>query len=175
MYTWFKNLFTTTQPEIVMIAAIQNDRGIGYQGDLIHQIKNDMKHFVDATSGHTVIMGRKNWESIPEKYRPLSHRQNIIISRDPNYQATGALVVTSLKEAIAQSDRKKIYIIGGGQIYTLGLPYADTLDLTIVDAHKLADVFFPEFEKSFQLTTCSEEMRDERTNVTYTFQIWKRT
>jgi len=87
-----------------MIAAIQNDNGIGYHGNLIHSIKNDMKHFVDQTTGHSVIMGRKNWESIPEKYRPFKNRQNIVITRDINYDADGALVVSSLQKAVKKND-----------------------------------------------------------------------
>ena len=157
-----------------MIAAIQNDNGIGYQGNLIHSIKNDMKHFVDQTTGHTVIMGRKNWETIPEKYRPFKNRQNIVISRDDSYLAEGALVVSSLEEAIKKSNEKKIYIIGGGQIYNLALPYADTLDITHVDADEAADVFFPTFTDAFKLTSYSEEIYDEKSGFKYQFQIWKR-
>lgn len=157
-----------------MIAAIQNDNGIGYHGNLIHSIKNDMKHFVDQTTGHSVIMGRKNWESIPEKYRPFKNRQNIVITRDINYDADGALVVSSLQKAVKKNDRKKIYIIGGGQIYSLGLPYADILDLTHIQADQPADVFFPEFKEEFDLTEGSGGMYDEKTGLNYEFQIWKR-
>lgn len=157
-----------------MIAAIQNDRGVGHHGDLIHSIKNDMKHFVAQTTGHTVIMGRKSWESIPERYRPMKNRQNIIITRDSSYKVEGALVVSSLGEATKKSNKKKIYIIGGGQIYNLGLPYADTLDLTLIEANNPADTFFPEFESSFKLTEGSGSMHDKKTNLKYEFQTWKR-
>jgi len=157
-----------------MIAALQNDRGIGYQGNLIHSIKNDMKHFVEATTNHTVIMGRKSWESIPEKYRPMKNRQNIIITRDINYMANGALVINSLDEAIRRSNRKKIYIIGGGQIYNLGIEHADTLDLTMIDSDKPADIFFPEFKNDFKLTEGSGSVHDEKTDLHYEFQIWER-
>ncbi|MCA9351966.1 dihydrofolate reductase [Patescibacteria group bacterium] len=174
MFSWFKNLCSHTKPEIIMIAAIQKDRGIGYHGDLIHTIKDDMKHFVDQTTGHTVIMGRKNWESIPAKYRPLKHRQNIIVSRDTNYRADGALVVTSIEDAIKKSDQKKIYIIGGGQMYNLGMAYADTLDLTIIDDTKPADVFFPDFVSMFSNVEKSEWMYDEQSHVRYQFQMWER-
>ena len=157
-----------------MIAAIQNDNGIGYQGNLIHSIKNDMKHFVDKTTNHTVIMGRKNWESISEKYRPFKNRQNIIITRDADYTADGALVVSSFEEAIAKSDREKIYIIGGGQIYTMALPHANTLDITQVYANEPADIFFPRFENDFKLVSSSGKIFDEKTNFDYEFQIWER-
>ena len=157
-----------------MIAAIQSDRGIGYKGDLIHSIKNDMKHFVEQTNGHTVIMGRKNWESIPEKYRPLKNRQNIIITRDIHYVAKGAIVVSSLGQALKKSIHGKIYIIGGGEIYNLGLEYADTLDLTIIHSEKPADVFFPKFEKKFNQISGSGIISEKKTQLNYEFQIWKR-
>jgi dihydrofolate reductase len=173
MINWIKRLFTK-KPEITMIAALQNDRGIGYQGNLIYSIKNDMQHFVDQTSGHTVIMGRKNWESIPKKYRPLKNRENIIITRDPKYSAEGATLVSSIKEAIEKSTSEKIYIIGGGQVYTLGLPYADILDLTRIDSNKPADVYFPEFQNKFKLVEGSGINLDNKTNLDYECQVWKR-
>ena len=161
-------------PKIIMIAAIQNDRGIGYQGDLIHHIKNDMKHFVDQTTGHTVIMGRKNWETIPEKFRPFKNRENIVVTRNKNYEAKGALVVHSLEEALRKANSKKIYIIGGGEIYTQGLSYADVLDLTLIDADEPADTFFPEYEDKFQLVESSEEIYDAQTGHTYRFTLWEK-
>ncbi|MFT7328077.1 MAG: dihydrofolate reductase [Crocinitomicaceae bacterium] len=173
MFNWIKKIFKSRQ-EITMIAAIQNDRGIGYQGELIHSIKNDMKHFVTKTNSHTVIMGRKNWESIPEKYRPMKNRQNIIITRDTSYHAAGATIVNSIEKAIKKSTEKKIYIIGGGQIYTLGMKYANTLDLTLINTHKSADVFFPKFDHFFNMHEESESIHDEKTNLNYKFQIWKR-
>ena len=174
MITYLRKLFRKKSPQIIMIAAIQNDRGIGYRGELVHSIKNDMKHFIAQTTGHTVIMGRKNWESIPEKYRPFKNRENIIITRDTDYQVDGAVVVQSIEQAIEKSPTDKIYIIGGGQIYNLGLLYADTLDLTLINTNKPADIFFPEFESDFQLLEGSGIQHDEQTNLDYEFQIWKR-
>lgn len=173
MFNWLKKI-VNKKPKIIMIAALQNNRGIGYQNNLIHSIPDDMKHFVKQTTGHTVIMGRKNWESIPKKYRPLKDRQNIIITRDKNYQTSGALVVDSMELAIEQSNSDKIYIIGGGQIYTLGLAYADILDLTLIDSDKPADIFFPEYEKEFTCVEKSGIIHDEKTGLNYEFQIWKR-
>lgn len=173
MFNWLRNIFLKKK-EIIIIAAIQNDRGIGYKGDLVHSIKNDMKHFIEQTKGHTVIMGRKNWESIPERYRPFKERENIIVTRDSDYSSPGALVVSSLEEAIERSTSEKIYIIGGGQIYALGLRYSDTLDLTIIDSNKPADIYFPEYEELFELINSSEKITDEKTGLNYKFTIWKR-
>lgn len=160
--------------EIIMIAAIQNDRAIGYQDNLIHSIKNDMKHFVTQTIGNTVIMGRKNWESIPEKFRPFKNRENIVITRDKQYLAKGATVVHSLEQAIKKSTKEKIYIIGGGEIYRLGIKYATALDLTLIDSNKAGDVYFPEFEHMFKLSKRSKKIYDEKTSLYYQFQKWIR-
>jgi len=100
-------------------------------------------------------MGRKTWESIPEKFRPLPHRENIIITRQADYDAPGALVVHSLNESLDYVKNnfpdKEIFIIGGGQIYTEALLVADRLYLTLVDGDKEADVFFPEYKNQFKI------------------------
>lgn len=160
--------------EIIMIAAIQNDRAIGYKGKLIHSLRNDMRHFVKQTTGHSIIMGRKNWESIPEKYRPLKNRENIIITRNNNYIAQGAIIVGSIEEALRKSSHQKIYIIGGGEIYRLGMSYATILDLTIINDNKPGDAFFPSFKSSFRLSKKSEPTWDEKTNLEYQFQTWEK-
>ncbi len=176
MLNWIKNLFKKPAPMITMIAAIQNDRGIGYKNNLIHSIKNDMKHFVEQTTGHTVIMGRKNWESIPEKHRPFKNRENIIITRNPEIYTfpNDVIVVDSIEKAIASSTSNKIYIIGGGQIYNLGMKYADQLDLTIIEANTPADVFFPEFKHNFECIKRSETIHDQATDTPYTFTLWQK-
>ena len=173
MFSWLKKI-SQSKPQIIMIAAIQSDRGIGYKNNLIHSIQNDMRHFIEQTNGHTVIMGRKNWESIPEKYRPLKNRQNIIITRNKEYKAQGADIVSSITSAIQQSTSQRIYIIGGGQIYEQGLVYADFLDLTIINKKNPADVFFPAYKTGFNLLSKSELIHDKKTNLDYEFQIWKR-
>lgn len=139
---------------INIIAAIQSkDNGLGYHNDLLYQLPEDMKHFRDTTSGHIVIMGRKTWESIPDKFRPLSNRENIVITRQTDYVAGGAKLVSSIEEAIglaqSNSSDKEVFIIGGSEIYTQALPLADRLYLTVIDGEKPADVFFPEYKDIF--------------------------
>lgn len=160
--------------KIILIAALQNNRGIGYQGDLLYHIKDDMKHFVEMTKNHMVIMGRKNWDSIPEKFRPFKDRENIIVTRQTDFKAAGAIVVHNIEDALERSSSNTIYVIGGAEIYTLALPYADMLDLTIIDAEKEADTFFPEFKTDFKKESSSEEVIDPETGLRYQFQIWKR-
>ncbi|MEM9388952.1 MAG: dihydrofolate reductase, partial [Bacteroidota bacterium] len=100
---------------------------------------------------HPVIMGRKNYESIPAKYRPLPNRKNIVITRQPDYKAEGAFVVNSLEEAIASADNEnpdEIFIIGGGQIYEMGLKVADIMYITEIHHEFDGDAYFPEYDKS---------------------------
>ena len=152
---------------INIIAAIQEkDRGLGKNNDLLSHIPEDMKHFRETTKDSVVIMGRKTWESIPEKFRPLPNRDNIVITRQENYDAPGAAVTHSLNEAIGYAKNnfqdKEIFIIGGAQIYTEALPIADKLYLTLIETDKEADVFFPVYEDQF--TIIKENERAVSTN-----------
>jgi dihydrofolate reductase len=138
---------------ISLIAAIGSNRELGKDGELIWRIPEDMKRFKDLTMGHPVIMGRKTWESLPEKYRPLPGRTNIVVTRQAGYVAEGAAVVDGLSDAfLVAADAEganETFIIGGGEIYASALPYATRLYLTLVDASAEADAFFPEYENEF--------------------------
>ena len=130
--------------KISMIAAIASgNRALGKNGDLIYKIPEDLKRFKEITSGHTIIMGRKTFESIG---RPLPNRTNIVITRDPNFSVDGVIVVHSLDEALekAQGD-DECFIIGGGQIYQEAIGKADKLYLTVVEGSPDADTYFPEY------------------------------
>jgi dihydrofolate reductase len=137
--------------KIAMIAALGKDRVIGKDNDLAWHLPDDMAYFMRTTTGHHVIMGRKNFESIPEKYRPLPKRINIIITRQKDYKADGAHVVHSLEDAleIARGNgENEAFIIGGGEIYALGLPKADILYLTEIRETFNGDAYFPEVDFS---------------------------
>lgn len=130
---------------ISIISAISDNRAIGKDNKLLWDIPEDMQRFRETTKGHPVIMGRKTFESIG---RVLPQRLNIIISRDKSYSVSGALVVSSLNDAIKEAemvDTDEIFIIGGGQIYAQAMPIADKLYLTIVHAEFVADSFFPDY------------------------------
>lgn len=158
------------QQPVIIIAAIGKDRGIGYQGNLLFKIKEDMKEFKKLTLNHTVIMGRKTWESLPKNLRPLPDRDNIVITRNQNYHPQGAKVVHRFYQALEEaSPNKKIFVIGGGEIYRQALSYADALKLTIVDQQKKADVYFPEFNTYFQKESSSATYTDEATGLSYCF------
>lgn len=131
---------------VSMIAAVGKNLELGKNNDLIWHFKEDMKFFKDTTMGHTVVMGRKTFESLP---KALPGRKNIVISSNAEYQAQGATVVTSVEQALQIADNEEIFVIGGGKIYAEFLPYADKLYLTEIDAEcEDADTYFPQFNKS---------------------------
>lgn len=131
---------------VSMIAAVGKNLELGKNNNLIWHFKEDMKFFKDTTMGHTVVMGRKTFESLP---KALPGRKNIVISSNAEYQAQGATVVTSVEEALQIADNEELFVIGGGKIYAEFLPYADKLYLTEIDAECAdADTYFPQFNKS---------------------------
>jgi dihydrofolate reductase len=131
--------------EVVVIAAVARNRVIGFDNRLIWNIPEDMAHFKALTSGHTVVMGRKTWESLPPRFRPLPNRRNIVISRQADYAAPGAEVADSLENALKlASTATLVFIIGGEQIYTQALAVADRLEITEVDLEPEGDAWFPE-------------------------------
>lgn len=131
---------------VSMIAAVGKNLELGKNNNLIWHFKEDMKFFKDTTMGHTVVMGRKTFESLP---KALPGRKNIVISSNAEYQAQGATVVTSVEEALQIADNEEVFVIGGGKIYAEFLPYADKLYLTEIDAECAdADTYFPQFNKS---------------------------
>lgn len=132
-------------PEIVIIAAVAKNRVIGRDNQLLWHIPEDMAHFKTLTAGHTVIMGRKTWESLPPRFRPLPGRRNIVISRQVDYPATGAELAESLEAALALAAGNTAFIIGGGEIYRQAMHVADRLELTEVDQTPAGDAWFPEF------------------------------
>ncbi|MCB9184365.1 MAG: dihydrofolate reductase [Flavobacteriales bacterium] len=133
---------------VTAIAAVADNGTIGRDGDLPWHLPDDMAHFQRTTRGHHVITGRKNYESIPPKYRPLKDRVNLVVSRNPRYEAPGAVVVGSLEEALRiarEAGEKEVFLIGGGQIYREALEHrlVDRLDLTLVHAEVNGDTRFP--------------------------------
>ena len=130
-----------------LIAAVARNRAIGKDNQLLWHLPEDMKHFRETTRGKPVVMGRKTWESLPEKFRPLPGRQNIVVSRDPAYKAHGADLASSLEGALALAGgAEEVFVIGGEQLYRAALPLADRLYLTEVELTPAADAFFPEVD-----------------------------
>ena len=128
---------------------MDKNRLIGANNRLPWRLPDDMKWFVEQTMGKPVVMGRKTYDSIPPKFKPLNGRKNIIITRNKNYEAVGCFVVHSLDEAIAVAGDVPEIIIGGGtQIYELSLPVANRIYLTEVDGVFNGDAFFPEINSA---------------------------
>jgi dihydrofolate reductase len=136
-------------PEIVIIVAVAKNRVIGKDNQLIWNIPQDMAHFKALTAGHTVLMGRRTWESLPPRFRPLPGRRNIVISRQAAYAAPGAELADSLENALALAAADEtVFVIGGEQIYRQAMAVADRLEITEVDLAPAGDAWFPEIPAS---------------------------
>lgn len=151
------------QPRVSIIAAIGKNRELGRDNGLLWYIPEDLKRFKAITLGHPVILGRKTFESIVAMLKkPLPGRQNIVITRDPNWRYEGAIRASSLEEALqkaAELDKEEIFIGGGANVWEQALPYTDRLYLTLIDASKPADAFFPAYEHLFT-KKLAEEVRE---------------
>jgi dihydrofolate reductase len=134
---------------ISMIAAVSENMVIGRNNDLPWRLPDDMKYFMQTTKGHCVIMGRKNYESIPEKFKPLPNRVNIVVTRQKDFVAPGCIVVHSLSQALEKAKGTgpdEVFLIGGSEIYKQGLSLAQNLYLTEIKARIEGDVYFPSFD-----------------------------
>jgi dihydrofolate reductase len=163
---------------VSLIAALARNRVIGKNNDLPWRLPDDMQFFMRTTRGHHVIMGRKNYESIPEKFRPLPHRTNVIVTRQSDYRAPGCTVVHSVEEALklARKDgEKEVFIIGGAEIYRASLPYADRMYLTEIDAEIEGDTFFPEIDKNeWKEVSRQHHPADDRHAFAFDFVLYER-
>lgn len=142
---------------ITLVAALTRNRCIGKDGQLVWHNKEDMARFKALTSGagKTVLMGRKTWESLPQKFRPLPGRTNAVVTRQSDYALPeGVMRFSDLEPALHILSRQSdLYVIGGGEIYAAALPFADMLELTEIDQEVEGDTFFPEFDKNEWMET----------------------
>jgi dihydrofolate reductase len=165
--------------KVALIVAAAENHVIGKDNDLIWHLPKDMKFFKDTTKGHFVIMGRKNFESIPHKYRPLPNRTNVVVTRQKDYLAEGCLVVNSLAEALQEAEKAKDlepFIIGGGEIYRLALEQQliDRVYLTRIHKNYQGDTFFPELNKEWKLLKSDKHLADEKHECDYSFEIYEK-
>lgn len=129
---------------ISLIAAVASNRVIGKDNQLLWHLPDDMRYFRETTRGKPVIMGRKTWESLPEKFRPLPGRLNIVVSRNPAFSAPGATLTESLEEGIsAATGAEEAFVIGGAELYRQALPFAQRLYLTEIAQEYVGDAYFP--------------------------------
>jgi len=159
---------------IKAIVAVDENWAIGRQGDLLCHLPADMRHFKQVTMGHSIVMGRKTFESFPR--RPLPGRQNIVITRNAGWQYPGVTVVHSLEEAIQVAETDSVFIIGGAQVYELALPCVDELYLTLIHARwATADAFFPALDlDEWQEVSREHHTSDHRNAYEFDFITLKR-
>lgn len=133
---------------ITLIAALAENNCIGKNGTLPWHIPEDLAHFKELTNGKIVLMGRKTWESLPEKFRPLPNRKNIVISRQKGYVIpVGVEVFDQIADALKKYQEDEVFVIGGAEIYRQSIDAADILEITMVYQVVEGDAFFPEIKK----------------------------
>jgi dihydrofolate reductase len=156
-----------------MIAAVAENNALGKNNDLLWHLPNDFKRFKEVTSGHHIIMGRKTFDSFP---KPLPNRTHVIVTRQHDFKHEGCIVVQDIEKAIAVCPTEEdTYIIGGGEIYTQSIHFADQLDITRVHHSFDADVYFPEINPEiWELTSETFHPKDEKHLFDFTFQTFVR-
>ncbi len=160
---------------ICLVVAAASNNAIGKDGSMPWHLPNDMKHFKNVTWGMPVIMGRKTFESLG---KVLPGRRNIVISRQDDWNADGAIVVKSIEEALnkaIETDAKEIMVIGGGEIYKLLFQQAKRIYMTRVDAEPEGDTFFPSIDlNEWKLVSQKNHEADAKNAFNYSFQTWER-
>lgn len=163
---------------ISLIAAVAENMVIGKNNDLPWNLPDDMKYFMQTTKGHYVIMGRKNFESIPEKFRPLPNRTNIVVTRQKNFQAPGCEVVHTIEDGIRiakEHQQQEAFIIGGAEIYRQAMKYTERMYLTEIKAVIEGDTFFPVFDKKeWKEVSRVHHGTDERHRHAFDFVIYEK-
>lgn len=153
---------------INIIAAVAQNRAIGYDNKLIYWLPDDLKRFKQLTTGHTIVMGRKTFDSLPKGALP--NRRNVVLSRNVS-ELPGCEVFKSLDEALGHCQPDEdIYIIGGSSVYQQALPIADRLCLTEIDDTPAdADAFFPDYSEGWTVDWAEDHDKDERHNQRFRF------
>jgi dihydrofolate reductase len=157
---------------VSLVVARARNGVIGADGGLPWRLPSDLQHFRTLTTGGTVVMGRKTYESIPERFRPLPRRRNLVLSRRPGYALDGAEVFHSLRDALAACDHE-CFVIGGGTTYAEALPLADRVVATEVDADVDGDTFFPALDAA-QWALVDEGERVDDGEHAFTIRTYER-
>lgn len=154
-------------PEIIIIAAIDENNGLGYKNHLLCHLHDDLKNFKRLTTGHAIVMGRKTWDSLPVK--PLPNRKNIVLTRDVDATFKDSFSSKSLNQLSELcSNDEKVFIIGGAEVYQQAMVLADKLIITHIHHRFIADVFFPQIEKKSWLKIAeTAHPIDEKHNYAY--------
>lgn len=163
-------------PPLTLIAAVARNGAIGRDNQLLFRIPGDLPRLKRLTLGHPVIMGRKTWDSLPPKNRPLPGRLNIVVTRNRDWRAEGAITAHSLEEALGHTrGASQVFVIGGAELYALALPHADRLELTEVDQDAEGDAFFPPWKReAFEETAREPQLAGESTPFDFAFVTYQR-
>lgn len=166
----------TQRSRIAYVVAMDNNRLIGRDNDLPWRLPDDMRWFREKTMGKPCIMGRKTYDSLPDRFRPLPGRLNIVVTRNSDYEAPGAVVVHSIEDALAAAgDAEEIIIVGGAHLFGRLMPVVDRLYLTHVHDAADGDVYFPEFNRDEWREIYSEyHPADDRHAQAFTWMILDR-
>jgi dihydrofolate reductase len=142
----------TDRPPLVLIAAVASNGVIGRDGKMPWHLSADMRHFRHLTMGCPVIMGRRTWDSLPPRFRPLPGRTNIVVTRNASWSAEGAIAAPTLEAALSRARQlcqpgQRIFVAGGAQLYAQAMPLADEMELTEVHDDTAGDTRFPEWDR----------------------------
>jgi dihydrofolate reductase len=133
--------------KLSLVAAVARGGVIGRDGAIPWRIPEDMASFRELTTGHAVVMGRRTWDSLPDRFRPLPGRRNVVVTRNPAWRAGGADAAGSLEAALALLEQEdRVFVIGGAEVYAAALPLADELLLTEIELDVPGDTFFPPYD-----------------------------
>jgi dihydrofolate reductase len=159
--------------KITLIVAAAENNAIGKDNQMPWHLPNDFKYFKKSTIDHSIVMGRKTFESIG---KPLPERRNIVLTRDQQYNNPGIDVANSLQDVLTYCrDEREIFIIGGANIYQQALPLAQRVLLTRVHATIDGDAFFPELPSTeWELVSQEKHNKDEKHAYDYTFEVWEK-
>ena len=160
------------------IAAVAANRVIGKDNDLVWSLPDDMRFFQQTTTGHHIVMGRKNYESLPAKWQPLPNRTNIVVTRQKDLRIEGVLITHSVQEALdlaREAGETEVFIIGGGEIYEISMPLLDRMYCTEIHSDFEGDTYFPAFDKS-EWKEVSRDFHpiDDRHAHSFDFVIYER-
>jgi dihydrofolate reductase len=159
---------------ISVVAAVARGGVIGRGGTIPWRLPEDLERFKDLTTGHAVVMGRRTWDSLPERFRPLPGRRNVVVTRNPGWSAEGAERAGSLAAALELVESEPhVFVIGGGQLYAEALPLADELLLTEIDTEIEGDTFFPSWDRS-EFEEVSREPLVSETGIPFSFVTYLR-
>jgi dihydrofolate reductase len=159
---------------VALVAAVARGGVIGRDSGIPWRLPEDVARFRELTTGHAVVMGRKTWDSIPDRFRPLPERRNVVVTRNPDWHAEGAERVSSVEDALELlEDEGHAFVIGGAEIYAAALPLADELLLTEIERDVEGDTFFPDWEReAFEVV--SREERVSQDGIPFAFVTYHR-